>query len=206
MGQTTGTIPSVHNVSAFDLKVSARGALIRCFFGAAFLYQGVAFSGNPTPLWFSILTVPTVGLIAWAILRVRATRKLPSSAADLDHWADVRKFYWFDVGLEWGLAGVAVSVLALRGRFDLVPQALGLIIGLHYLPLGKIFRKQQYYWTGGLMVVAALAPLLIHRGHIRNIVGFAAVGLTLWVTGVAILWWTSSVLSAQTRTNPPSGY
>lgn len=190
-------------MSAFQLKVSARGALIRSFFGSALLYQGVVFSGNPTPLWFSIVTVPTVGLIAWAILRVRATRKLPSSAADLDHWVTVRKFYWIDVGLEWGLLGVAMSVLAQRGRYDLVPQAFGLIIGLHYLPLGKIFRNQQYYWTAGLMVVAALAPLLIPRGDIRNILGFGAVGLTLCVTSVAILWWTSSAASGQTDTPAP---
>lgn len=42
-------------------------------------------------------------------------------------------------------------------RFDLIPQALGVIVGLHYLPLGKIFRAQQYYWTGAVMVAARFA-------------------------------------------------
>jgi hypothetical protein len=90
-----------------------------------------------------------------------------------------------------------------RGRFDLVPQTLGVIIGLHYLALGKIFRMQQFYWTGGVMVVAALASLLIHRGHIRNVAGLAAVGLTLWVTCVGVLWWTSSAVGGQTKTSVP---
>jgi len=203
VGQTKSVISSVRNISAFQLKVSARGALIRSFFGSVLMYWAVVFSGNPKLLWFSIVTVPAVGLIAWAILRVRATRNLPSSAAELDHWRAVRKFYWLDVGLEWGLTGVAVFALSQFGRFDLIPQALGVIIGLHYLPLGRIFAAQQYYWTGGVMVAAALGSLLIHRGHIRNIVGCAAVGLTLWVTGVAILWWTSSAVGGQTKTNIP---
>jgi hypothetical protein len=203
MGQTASAIPSVRNISAFRLKVSARGALIRSFFGSGCLYYSVVLSGNPTPLWFSILTVSSVGLIAWAIICVRATRNLPSSAAELDHWRAVRKFYWLDVGLECGLAGAAAFVLAQRGRFDLVPQALGVIVGLHYLPLGKVFREQQYYWTGGVMVVGALGSLLIHRGHIRNMVGFAAVGLTLWATSAVILWWTSSAVGGQTKTTIP---
>jgi hypothetical protein len=37
------------------------------------------------------------------------------------------------------------------------------------------------------MVAGALGWLLIARGNIRNIVGCAAVGLTLWITGVSIL-------------------
>ena len=169
-----------------QLKVSARTALIRPFFGSGCLYSAVVFSGHTTPLWFSILTVLSVGLTAWAILRVRATRNLPTSAADTDHWRAVRKYYWLDVGLEWGLCGVAALVLTVHGRFDLVPQTLGVIIGVHYLALGKIFRMRQFYWTGGIMVVAALASLLIRpRGHIRTVAGFAAVGLTLWVTCVA---------------------
>jgi hypothetical protein len=53
------------------------------------------------------------------------------------------------------------------------------IIGLHFLPFAKIFRTARYYWTGGIMVAVALGSLLIHRGYTRNIVGGAAIGLTL---------------------------
>jgi hypothetical protein len=70
-----------------------------------------------------------------------------------------------------------------------------------FLPLAKIFRTPRYYWTGGIMVVAALGSLLIHRGYIRNIFGCGAVGLTLWVSAVAILSRTSSALVGQTESN-----
>jgi hypothetical protein len=193
MGQTTSAMSNVRTISAFQLKVRARGALVRSFFGSTLMYWAVVFSGNPTPLRFSIVTAPAVGLIAWAVLRVRATRNLTSSVAELDHWRTVRKFYWFDVGLEWALLGGAASVLAQASRFDLMPQALGVIVGLHYLPLGKIFRSKQFYWTGGIMVAAALSSLLIPRGNVRSIVGCVAGGLTLWLTCAAILWTSSTV-------------
>jgi hypothetical protein len=64
------------------------------------MYWAVVFSGSPTPVRFSIVTVPAVGLIAWAILQVRATRNLPSSAAELDHWRTARTLYRLDVVLE----------------------------------------------------------------------------------------------------------
>lgn len=189
MHSTTTDVCRALSVGAFQLKVSARGALIRSFFGSTLMYWAVVLSGNPTPLKFSIVAVPAVGLIAWAVIRVRATRKLASSADELAQWRSVRMFYWLDVGLEWGLIGVAVLILARLARFDLIPQTFGVIVGLHYLPLGKIFRGQQYYWTGGLMVAAAVGSLLIQRGQMRNVVGCVAVGLTLWVSCFAILCW-----------------
>jgi hypothetical protein len=190
MGQTTSSTPDVRN-GGFQLKVSARGALIRTVFGSNLMYWAVVLSGN-SPLWFSIVTVPALVMVVWAIVLVRVTRKLQSSAADLGHWRNVRKFYWLDVGLEWGLIGVVVFALVRLGRFDLIPQSFGVIVGLHYLPLGKIFRAQQYYWTGGVMVTVALGSLLIPGGYIRNVVGCAGVGLTLWISCFAILCWISS--------------
>jgi len=201
MGHAASGISSVRNISGGQLKGSARGALICAFFGSAWMYWAVVFSGNPTPLWFSIVTVPAVALIAWAFLRLRTVRHLTSSAAELEHSRAFRKFFWVDVGIEWGLSGVAVFALPRFGRGDLIPQALGVIIGLHFLPLVKIFRAPPYYWTGGIMVVAALGSLLMHQGHIRNILACAAVGLTLWVTSVAVLCRTSAALGGQPKSN-----
>jgi hypothetical protein len=199
MGQTTSAISSVRNISGGQLKGSARGALICAFFGSAWMYWAVVLSGNPTPVWFSIVTVPAVVLIAWAFLRVRAVRHLPSSAVELEHSRAFRKFFWVDVGIEWGLGGVAVFALARFGNGDLIPQALAVIIGLHFLPLVKIFRAPLYYWTGGIMVVGALGSFLMHPGRIRNLVACAAVGLTLWVTSVAVLCRTSAALRGQPK-------
>jgi hypothetical protein len=201
MDQTTGVVYSVRNISGGQLKGSARGALICAGFGSAWMYWAVVLSGKPTPLWFSVITVPAVALIAWAFFRVRAVRHLPSSAADLEHSRTFRKFFWVDVGIEWGLSGIAVFALARFGRGDLIPETLGVIIGLHFLPLVKIFRAPPFYWTGGVMVVAVLGSLLMHRGHIRNVFACAAVGMTLWITSVAILCRTSAAFRGRPKSN-----
>jgi hypothetical protein len=114
-------------------------------------------------------------------------RHLQYSAAESERWRVLRKLFWIDARIEWRLVGVAAFVLARFGRSDLIPQVFGVIIGPHLLPLAKIFRAPRYYWTGGVMMVGALGSLLIPRSNIRNIVGCAAVGLTLWVTGTILL-------------------
>jgi hypothetical protein len=102
-----------------------------------------------------------------------------------------------DLALEWVLIATGFITLAKTGHVDLAPQVLGLIIGLHYLPLSKIFGLRQYAWTGWLLVAGALGSLLIPRGQVRNIVGFVVLGSILWATCAVILWRISLVLHDQ---------
>jgi hypothetical protein len=180
-------IAGFHSIGSGQLKGGARAALICASFGSAWMYWAVVFSGSQSPVWFSIVTVPAVVLTLWAILRVRAFRHLASSPAELAHWMRFRKFFWIDFGIEWGLGSIAVFVLAHVGRSDLIPQAFGVIIGLHFLPLAKVFEAHLYYWTGAIMVIAAIGSLVIPRSDVRSIAGCTAIGLILWLTGLVIL-------------------
>jgi hypothetical protein len=183
--------------SAGQRKGAARGALICALFGSAWMYWAVVFSGHPTPLWFSTVTLPAMALTIWAIFRIRKFRHLVRSHEDLQHWVAFRKFLWIDSGIEWGLAGIGTFLLSRFGRFDLIPQLFGVIIGLRFLPLAKIFRLPHYYWVSGILIVGALGSLLIPRGDIRNIAGCVCIGLTLWVMGVVILWRLCSATELQ---------
>jgi hypothetical protein len=73
-----------------------------------------------------------------------------------------------------------------------MPQAFGVIIGMHFVPLAKIFTARLVYWTSGIMVVAAIGSLVIPRSDVRMVAGSMSVGLTLWATGVVILCRISS--------------
>ena len=198
MSDTVKTIPTFQKDSAFQLKVAARGALIRASFGSGAMYCGVVFSGTKNWPWFASVTVASAALIAWAVRSIRATRPLRSSDDDMVRWRSVRAFYWLDFVLEWAFIAAAFGALAKFERVDLAPQVLGLIIGLHYLPLSKIFGLRQYAWTGCLLVAGALGSLFIPRGQSRNIVGFVVLGSILWATCAAILWRISLVLRDQT--------
>lgn len=187
MSQTAGVSSEVSSTGAGQLKASARGGLICALFGSAWMYWAVVFSGHATPIWFSAVSLPAITLTIWATLRILAFRHLISSAADLQHGRSFRKFLWIDSVIEWALVGTGTFLLSRIGRYDLIPQLFGLIIGLHFLPIAKFFELPRYYWVGAIMIAGELSSLLLARGNLRNIVGCLCIGLTLWINGLIIL-------------------
>ena len=174
--------------SPFQLKLAARSTLIGAFFGAGWMYWAAfSFSGSARFLWLVAVTLPAVGLSVWAGSCVRRTRRLISAPDDIQRWKTVRKFYWLDVLLEWGLVAFAAAFLGTHGRYDLIPATCGVIVGLHYLPLASIFRVSRYYWIGGILVIGSLVSLLIPPAHLRYVAGCSLNGLTLWIGALTLL-------------------
>jgi hypothetical protein len=121
MAERAEALSEFPHISAGQLKASARGGLICALFGSAWMYWAVVFSGHPTPMWFSAVSLPAITLTSWAILRILAFRHLISSAADLQHWRSFHKFLWIDSVIEWVLVGVGTFLLSRIGRYDLIP-------------------------------------------------------------------------------------
>jgi hypothetical protein len=60
------------------------------------------------------------------------------TAADREGWASIALLLWIDTAAEWVLRGAAVVLLAHFGRYALIPQFLGVIMGLRFLPLARL--------------------------------------------------------------------
>jgi hypothetical protein len=157
MIQTAELLSEFPTMGAGQLKTNARGGLICALFGSAWMYWVVVFSGHPTPIWFSAVSLPAITLTIWAILRILAFRHLISSAADLQRWRSFRKFLWIDSVIEWALVGIGTFLLSRIGRYDLIPQLFGLIIGLHFVPIAKVFHLPSYYWVSAIMIAGDYA-------------------------------------------------
>lgn len=174
-------------LSAAWLKGRMRGALICGFFGAVWMFEGLYFGGMATPVWLTLIGTLTVAMVAWPVIRIRSLAGGSYSAADRERWAAVAVPYWINTAIEWLLCTAAAIWLAHIHRYALIPQCVGAIIGLHFLPLARMFKLPLYYWTGAAMVLGDLASLAIHAGHIRNIAACGVDGLSLWVTAAVIL-------------------
>jgi len=184
---TTVTSLTFSPLSPAWVKGRMRGALICGTFGAVWMFEALFFGGIATPIWLVVVGVVTAGAIAWPVIRLRSFRSLPYSAADRERWAAVAIPYWINCGIEWALCFGAAFWLAHIHQYALIPECLGVIIGLHFVPLGKIFRSPLYYATGAAMVLGSLASLAVHAGHARNVAAFGINGLSLWGTAAVIL-------------------
>jgi hypothetical protein len=191
---TTLTLLDSSPLSAAWLKGRMRGALICGFFGAVWMFEGLYFGHLATPVWLTVIGMLTVAVVAWPVIRIRSLAGGSYSAADRERWAAVAVPYWINLAIEWLLSFVAAIWLAHIHRYALIPQCVGAIIGLHFLPLARMFKTPLYYWTGAAMVLGDVASLAIPAGHMRNIAACGVDGLSLWVTAAVILGqdWISS--------------
>jgi hypothetical protein len=176
------------------LKGRFIGALICAGFGAVWMFEALFFGAIATPLSLTSIAMLTVAFVAWPVIRLRSLPAFVYSAADRERWAAISVPYWTNAAIEWLLCFGAAGWLAHIHQYMLIPQCLGAIIGLHFLPLARMFRSPVYYLTGAVMVLGVLASLAIPAGHIRTIVACGVDGLSLWATAATILCrdWLSS--------------
>ncbi len=185
--ETTMAVPNPLAVSVPAMKGRAIGTLICAAFGGVWMLQGLYFGQIATPVWLTVVTLLTVMLVGWPVTKLVSLRGLTYPSDGGQRWAKISKTYWSIVAVEWISCSVAVNLLYRIGRPDLTPQAIGVIVGLHFLPLAKIFRVPVYYWTGAAMTLGVLAALAIPAGDVRNLAGWSAGGLSLWVTAAAMM-------------------
>jgi hypothetical protein len=89
-------------------------------------------------------------------------------------------------------------------RFDLIWPLIGLVVSLHFLPLGRIFTVRPYYVIGVLGTAIALTSILAFNGSMRTVA--VGLGLGLLIGGCAAYVVANAAALAdkalQVRTSP----
>jgi hypothetical protein len=141
---------------------------------------------------FLIALVPILllgGLLIWQGLRIR--RLAPgfsrASLRNAPKGSSIRR-----IGIGFNVVGtmqtVSIGVVGFTcwklNRTDLVWPLIGLVISLHFLPLGWIFSVRPYYVLGVLGTAVSLASLLGFTANTRPAV--VGLGLGLLISGCAL--------------------
>jgi hypothetical protein len=100
-------------------------------------------------------------IVAAGIVVIRATVGLPSSRVPRTREEQLigRRFAWV-FGAEMLAFAVVNTVLGATGNFELIPSLNLIVVGIHFLPLAKIFRVPRYYLTGFLFCAIPVATLI----------------------------------------------
>jgi hypothetical protein len=186
--EPTISIPSSLDLSAAPLKGRAIGALVCGVFGTVWMLQAVFLGAITARAWLTAIAILATIFVLSPLAKLYSLRRVPYASASGQSWPAVSKAYWSIVVIEWVACAVAVNWLNYVHRPDLWPQFIGLIVGLHFFPLAKIFKAPIYCWTGAVMTLGVLASLAIPVGEVRNLVACGVCGLSLWATESVILW------------------
>jgi len=84
------------------------------------------------------------------------------------------------------MLGVVV-VLARMRRSELILSAIAVIVGLHFVALGRIFSTPVFYCTAIAMVLTPLAAFGIRDTTLRRAATCTSCGLALWLTSAFLL-------------------
>lgn len=97
-----------------------------------------------------------------------------------------RVFVWVNV-IQWIAGGIVAFTLARLHLDAYIPSAITAIVGLHMLPLARLFRYPLHYATGGLLVAwAATSALFVPTAQLQGIAAFGT-GILLWLSAAVTL-------------------
>lgn len=168
---------------------AGRSALIGAIFGAGWLGWGLgtanAFNGFTAPTFGFMALLLMTGSI-YFIRSGRQLRKKCTAVVDLARQT-VRKWFLIIVLIE-ALAIGLVSILAYRlHRADLGTNWCAMIVGLHFLPLARIFRAPHLIVRGMLITAWCVFCWAFFRSNALVISTSLGTGILLW--GSCVFSW-----------------
>ncbi len=187
--------PSQPVASAIGLSMAA---IIMTIFGFIWLGWGLSvskaftdFSANrlfPAARWitFYLLFLALLGISVQALRRANARWKALAFQPD-DLRSRFNKPFRVITFFEGTGCVVVVLLAVVFHRLDLLAVGISLVVGLHFLPLGRLFQFSAYYVAGVAIILCDLVSVAVLRAEAITLAAGIATGLVLWITAVYAL-------------------
>jgi hypothetical protein len=170
------------------------GSLWLVMVGVAFANWSLAVIGSPFATSALVLVSTTaLALFAYGVHLFRSVRRLHHGPVD-DSSRSRRRRMGRQFGMIFAAEAIACTAVALlcAHHWQLIPPLTLVIVGLHFLPLARLFEVPRYFITGALFCVIPIATLVTvsssaHIGHAVSWIAISAIGcgLVALATGLA---------------------
>jgi F0F1-type ATP synthase membrane subunit c/vacuolar-type H+-ATPase subunit K len=154
-------------------------------FGILWFYNAMELGGAPR-IWFVVMWAMAAALLVASIACIRSGYRAAGAVPKQPR--EVARQFWIIFGLE-GAGIIAVVILFQLWHWDrYIVAAIAIIVGIHFLPLAKLFRAPVYRLTGLALVVCPLLLLAIMPGTTFRDVAIAyGAGTILWATALIVV-------------------
>jgi hypothetical protein len=171
-----------------EIRGRAFGVSILAFFAVGWTGWGSSdlISGGPQTVLMLVAAVLSVALATAAWRLYRRSVDAPEGGGP-----GMGGRFGIIVGVEWLGLGIVSAVLGATGHAHTIPAVICLGVGLHFLPLARLFHVPVYYVAGILLCAAAVATLIVTPLSSVDVLwtalpGFSA-ALVLYATCVELL-------------------
>jgi hypothetical protein len=160
------------------------GAMFFAFFGGAWLAVWNHLAG-PRPLaGYAVIAPLAAALFLFA--RNRFRRYDAAAVGRIETPESRRRDRWFHIinAGQWVLIMIVANVLVNVGLGAWVLSSVVLIVGLHFLPLARLFDYSAHYVTGCSFILLALIVPRIAAGGPGDPIICLGAGLMLWASAL----------------------
>ncbi|HEY8999733.1 MAG TPA: hypothetical protein VIM89_00175 [Mucilaginibacter sp.] len=160
------------------------GLIMMAFF--TMMWTGIAYgsmtsNGLIVLILFSLIAAV---LVINGIKFYREAKRFPKSESEADKAEEKRTGKWFGIifGAEGLLIFVGINIVINIGHADLTIPVIALIVGLHFYPLARVFRRTiDYYLATWTTIVAIIGiGLILNKSYSTAAVdAFVGVGTAI---------------------------
>ena len=173
---------------AVAVRGIATGMLMMAFF--TFIWIGIAYGSLiDTNFKFVLIIFPlfVIAFIINAVKLFKISKHYPVLTDEADIAEGKKLGKWF--GIIFGAEGlgifIAVNIVTNLGHADLTIPVIALIVGLHFFPLARVFKRTiDYYLATGATIVAVLGIIFTLNKTIPQnaITAFVGIGIAIATT------------------------
>jgi hypothetical protein len=154
---------------------------------------------QPPAGWGLPMTVGSFAAIAVAVAAGITLSRLRHGASAMES-RRVRRAYGITVGVETAVIGLGAVGLALAGRSAYTAPWILLVVGVHFLPLGRLFGSADLMWAG--LALAAVAVAGAVTGAVSTVAPSAVTGA---FGGLVLVAAAAASLGRALRRGRPAG-
>ena len=169
-----------HTIPAIAIRSVATGLLMMAFF--TMMWTGIAYGSMQTGgIIILILFASVIAVLVFnAVSLFSLSKQFPKLETEEDKAEGKRTGRWF--GIIFGAEGlgifIGINIAVNLGHADLTIPVIALVVGLHFYPLARVFKRTiDYYLATWTTIVAIIGFVLILNKSCSAAVADAFVGI-----------------------------
>ena len=174
-----------HIIPRIAIQSIATGLLMMTLF--TMMWAGIAHEGlNGRFYYADLIFFGALGItfLSNSIYFLSAAKRFPKTTSAEDAATGKKTGKWFGIiFIAEGLGIlIAVNVVTNIGHPELVVPAIALVVGLHFYPMGRLFKRTIDYYTGTWSVLIAVLGMIFVLNKIlteNEVFAFVGIGMAL---------------------------
>lgn len=178
----------LHKIPRVAIQSVATGLLLMAVFTT--VWAGIASGSlNSDAKYFEIAFFSTlvIGFIGSSVYFFSVAKRFPVLSSDADKARGKKDGMWF--GIIFGGEGlgifIAVNLVINLGHPDLVIPVIALVVGLHFYPMAKLFKRTLDYYIATWSTIIAICGIVFTLNETMepaHIILFVGIGMAFSTT------------------------